>query len=351
MERPLASDMAVPLLDARVLVVVPTLNEAVHIVGVLERLLRDAAGFTAARVVVVDGGSTDQTVELVEALALRHDRLYYLPNPARIQSAAVNLAARRFGAEADVLVRCDAHADYPEGYCVRLVQTLQRVHADAVVVPMDSVGSTPLQRAVAWASNSLLGTGGAKHRGGRESGFVDHGHHAAFRMTMFRQCGGYDETFSHNEDAEFDCRQLALGARVYLDGDARLSYHPRSTLTALSSQYFRYGAGRSRTVRRHPGSLRMRQLVVPVHVLATATALLLAPWEPALLAWPALYLLALALASLTLAGRHRSWAGLLAGPAAAVMHFSWGAGFLAGLFRWRERVWNPEMVVPLGEHG
>jgi hypothetical protein len=37
---------------------------------------------------------------------------------------------------------------------------------------------------------------------------------AAFRMDTFRNCGGYDETFTHNEDAEFDCRQTRLGGRV-----------------------------------------------------------------------------------------------------------------------------------------
>ena len=38
----------------------------------------------------------------------------------------------------------------------------------------------------------------------RKSGYVDHGHHAAFRAASFKAIGGYDETFSHNEDAEFD---------------------------------------------------------------------------------------------------------------------------------------------------
>jgi succinoglycan biosynthesis protein ExoA len=335
------------MLTERVLVVVPTLNEARHVESVLNALLEEAPHFGDLRIVVADGGSTDGTVALVEEVARRHPQVSLLDNPARIQSAALNLAARRFGHAADVLIRCDAHALYPARFCQRLIETLGRMNADAVVVPMDSIGDGGLQRAVAWVSNSPIGTGGSAHRAGRRSGFVDHGHHAAFRMDRFRGAGGYDETFTHNEDAEFDCRQRALGARVYLDAEIRVGYRPRPTLSGLWQQYFRYGAGRSRTARRHPGSLRLRQLAVPAHLVLSALAILVAPVFPPALAWPAFYLTVLAATSLLMAVRHRSVYGLLAGPAAAVMHTAWAVGFLSALLARREPTWRPEATAPL----
>ena len=330
---------------SRVLVVVPTLNERDHIAQVLTRLLEEAGDFHTLRIAVVDGGSTDGTQALVASLAAHHGELRLLHNPARIQSAAINLAVRGFGADADVLVRCDAHAGYPDGYCRRLVESLECHGADAVVVPLDSQGCGGLQSAVAWVSNSPIGTGGAAHRGGHRSGFVDHGHHAAFRMSSFLRVGGYDETFTHNEDSELDCRQRALGCRIDLDAGIRVAYHPRRTLWTLARQYFRYGAGRSRTVRRHPASLRARQLAVPVHVVATALACVLAlAWPPALL-YVALYLAVLTANALWLALRHRSPSGLWALPAAVVMHFAWGTGFLLALLAARERRWRPETAL------
>src|SRR4051794_7341516 len=140
------------------LVVVPTLDEAEHIQGVLDGLLAEAPSFRRMRIVVTDGGSTDGTVALVAEAARRHPEITFLHNPARIQSAAINLAARRLGRDADVLIRCDAHARYPAQYCLRLVESLDRAsaggQADAVVVPLDSTGETCLQRAVAWLSNT-----------------------------------------------------------------------------------------------------------------------------------------------------------------------------------------------------
>jgi succinoglycan biosynthesis protein ExoA len=335
------------MLMRSVLVVIPTLNEAAAIAGVVQTLAQDWPAALRVRMVVVDGGSTDATCEVVRRLAATRPWLSLLHNPRRIQSAAVNLAAREAGADADVLVRCDAHADYPVGYVRQLVETLERTGADAVVVPMDSGGQHGLQRAVAWVSDTPLGSGGSAHRGGRRSGFIDHGHHAAFRMESFRRAGGYDESFTHNEDAELDCRQRALGSRIYLDAEIRIGYHPRATLGGLWRQYFHYGRGRSRTVRRHPQSLRLRQLAVPLHVALCLAAVLAAPWWPVLLLWPGAYVAALLAVSVQLAWRHRALCGLWAGVAAGTMHLAWATGFVLGLATLRERVWGPHLARPL----
>jgi succinoglycan biosynthesis protein ExoA len=331
----------------RVLVVIPTLNEASSIAHVLSELDRELPSYVAATFVVVDGGSTDGTTEIVQGLMGPRVDLHFLRNPKRIQSAAINHAARLLGRDFDVLVRCDAHAVYPPGFVRRLVETLDRTGADSVVVPLDSVGESCLQKAIAWVSDTPVGSGGSAHRGGRCSGFVDHGHHAAFRMERFRRTGGYDESFTHNEDAEFDCRQRALGARIYLDAETRLAYRPRATFSKLWHQYFAYGRGRSRTVRRFPGSMRARQLAVPTNLALCTLALVAAAWAPLLLWWPGVYLGLLATASIVLAVRHRSFCGLFAGPAAFVMHTAWALGFFWGLLSVREQLWRPEAAAPL----
>ena len=332
----------------RTLIVVPTLNEADHIDPVLVSLLSQLSELPNAIIAVVDGGSTDGTCALVARLAERHPELHLLHNPRRIQSSAVNLAARTLGRNADVLIRCDAHARYPSNFFEQLLRTLVEVEADSVVVPMLSTGSSATQSAIAWVSNSSIGTGGSAHRGvGRPSGFVDHGHHAAFRMDMFSRAGGYDETYSHNEDAELDCRQRALNAKIYLDTSIHLEYQPRSTPQALWRQYLNYGAGRSRTVRRHPASLRLRQVLVVVNLLALCGAVLLSPWWPLALVLPISYLSALATASVVFALRRRSWAGLLTGPMAAIMHTAWAIGFLLALLTRKEPRWCPESAEPL----
>ncbi|MDF0516828.1 glycosyltransferase family 2 protein [Bradyrhizobium yuanmingense] len=329
--------------NSKIIVVIPTLNEERTIVAVIASLAREKARLTNLQIIVADGGSADRTVTLAKEQGEIFPFVKVINNPKRLQSAAVNLVARQWRNEADVLVRCDAHAHYPERFVEQLLTTLINTGADSVVVPMDSIGRDCLEKAVAWVSDTPLGSGGSAHRGGKRSGLVDHGHHAAFRLSSFLDNGGYDETFSHNEDAEFDCRLNARGGKVFLDANIRLEYHPRSTFRSLARQYFNYGKGRSRTVRRHPHAMRLRQIVVPAHFVLTIVSLLVAliagSWLA--LAWPLLYLAALTAMSLLLAFKHKSVCGLLAGSAAACMHFSWASGFFWGFINIREQRWLP----------
>jgi len=163
------------------LIVIPCLNEAAHI-GALLRQLRPSAARLGARIVVVDGGSMDGTQGIVEKVAAEDPRVMLLANPKRIQSAAINLAVATFGDDAGYLIRIDAHGRYPTDYCDRLVEEALATGADSVVVSMLTRGTSAVQKAVAAAQNSKLGTGGSKHRHMSAGEWVDHGHQARRRQ-------------------------------------------------------------------------------------------------------------------------------------------------------------------------
>ncbi len=329
-----------PVVAPKILVVTPTLNEASTIESVLRELSVDLPRDGSVDFVVADGGSTDATCDMVRKLAVVRTDLRLIHNPKRRQGPGVNLAVELFGKDADILIRCDAHASYPPGFIRRLTESINQIGADSIVVPFDCVGKTCFQKAVAWVSNTAVGSGGAAHRGGRKSGFVDHGSPAAFRVGSFRKLGGYDESFTHNEDAELDCRQIAQGGTIYLNANIRLVYHPRANALALWKQYFNYGRGRSRTIRRHSRSIRIRQVAVPAHLVFSSLCLLMAPFAPFLLLWPFLYTGILGATSVVTALRCRSACGLLAGPAAFVMHTAWAIGFLFGMATHRQESWK-----------
>ena len=309
-----------------VIVVIPALNEADHIAACVRSLMTGDARLSAIEMVVADGGSRDRTREIVLALQGEYPNLRLIDNPKRLQSAAVNLAAQGAGAGRSILVRCDAHAIYPENYVMRVADSLVRHGVASLVVPMDAVGTSCFQRANAWIVDTPLGSGGSAHRGGRKSGEVDHGHHAGFDLKAFLAVGGYDETFSHNEDAEYDARLRQSGERIFLDADIRLSYLPRATAGALARQYFNYGKGRARTLMKHGERPKLRQLIPPATLVACVLGLAIAPFSLWGLVLPGGYLAALIAASLMVAVKHKSACGLLAGLASATMHMSWSLG-------------------------
>jgi succinoglycan biosynthesis protein ExoA len=327
------SESVVPPIMTRVVVAIPTFNEARTIETVLKTIASEKAELPNLEIVVVDGGSRDDTIAIAERFASGAPFVHVVSHPGEWISAAVNFVAVSWASKAEIMVRCDAHSHYPDRYVAKLLETLQSTGAASVVVPMDSVGRTCAEKAVAWVSDTIVGSGGSAHRGGKASGFIDHGHHAAFRLSNFLAVRGYDEAFTCNEDAELDCRIRAAGGKIYLDASIRIDYHPRGQIASLWKQYYKYGRGRSQTIKRHAGSMRLRQIALPGHVvimlLSVAAAAVAGSWY--YLAWPALYAAILALTSLAVAAKKRSLCGLLAGPAAFIMHTAWGLGFWRGL--------------------
>jgi succinoglycan biosynthesis protein ExoA len=310
---------------------VPCLNEAAHLEGLLDQLLSEQG--PDALLVVADGGSTDGSREIVQAYAARDPRVRLMHNRGRLQSAGVNRAARLHAAGRRWLIRIDAHAEYPSGYVRKLIEEAERTGADSVVVVrMVTDGRGLFQAAAAAAMNSKLGTGGAAHRVAASAGWVDHGHHALFDLNAFLGVGGYDESFSHNEDAEFDTRLRAAGGRVWLTDVVAVVYHPRNRPAALFRQYFNYGKGRARTVLKHRTPLKLRQAAP----LAVAPAALLAPAgvEAGALAVPAaLWAGACLGGGLALALKTRRLEAAAAGPVAMLMHLGWSLGFWTQLAR------------------
>lgn len=315
----------------RIAIVIPTLNEARHIVGVI-RAVTASAERLGAHILVVDGGSTDGTVELGTAEIAQQPGLVLLHNPRRLQAAAVNLAVERLGDGVDWIIRVDAHAGYPADYCDVLLAEALKTQADSVVVRMHATGRGAMQSIIAAAQNSLFGNGGSAHRGAGEGRFVEHGHHALMRVSAFRAVGGYDESFSHNEDAELDQRLVRQGFRIWLTAATGMDYYPRDSLRGLARQYFRFGAGRMATAWKHPGSLNKRHFVL-IALAPVACLAVLAPVQP-LLALPfGLWLAVCLLAGAVTALRARSPGLALCGVPGAVMQMSWSFGFWSRALR------------------
>jgi len=313
----------------RVLVVIPCLNEEQHIARVVTKLAAEADRVNL-KIVLADGGSTDRTRAIVTRLADLNRRIVLMDNSKRIQSAAVNDAVRRYDDGAQFLIRVDAHADYPDRYCEHLLKVQARTRADSVVVSMRTRGHTCFQRAAAAAQNSILGNGGAAHRNETGGRWVDHGHHALMTIDAFRAVGGYDETFTHNEDAELDARLTAEGFHIYLTGEAQVIYYPRGSAPALFWQYFNIGRGRARNFLEHHKNAKLRHLVLAAMTPAMCL-LLLVPFS-GIFALPALaWALGCLGYGLALGVRQNDACAAAAGIAAIAMQAGWSFRFFAGL--------------------
>ena len=311
-------------------VVVPVRNEAISIEACLERLVAQDYPNECIEILVVDGCSEDATRTIVERFRARHPgvALRLLENHQRTVSPAMNVGIR--AARGEVIVRMDGHAVPASDYLRACVRALARSGAANVGGVVVAKGATPLGEAVALATQHPIGAGDARYRIGGRAGYVDTVPYGAFRREVFELVGLFDESLVRNQDYEINARIRAAGGRIYFDPAIWFTYTPRGDVVALSSQYFQYGWWKVETVRRHPRSLRSRQLVPPTLLVFLLSTALAAPfWAPA----PSLLVLALVLylsivgvVSYRIARPPASPLQVLV--ALVALHLSWSLGFL-----------------------
>ena len=201
---------------------------------------------------------------------------------------------------------------------------------------MNALGEGTFGAAVALATSSPFGVGGARfHYSDREE-WVDTVYLGAWRRDVFDRIGFFDEELVRNQDDEFNYRLRASGGRILLAPTIRSKYTVRGTPARLWKQYFQYGYWKVRVLQKHMRQMQPRQFVPPAFVGALLVLAIAAPFSP----MAAKGLLALALTYLAVnvaAAIATTKSSLRLAPLVAlvfvILHLSYGSGFLAGLVR------------------
>jgi glycosyltransferase involved in cell wall biosynthesis len=325
-------DAALPFVS----VVMPCRNEERFIEKCLASIL--ATDYPADRfeVLVVDGMSDDRTRDLVRSIASREPRVQLVDNPARTTPFALNTGIDQ--AKGDVVMRMDAHAEYPSHYIRRLVEWQVRTGADNVGGTWETKpgADTPIARAIALALAHPLGVGNAWYRlGVTEPKFVDTVPFGCYRREVFERIGRFDPELSRNQDDEFNLRLIRRGGRILLVPDVSCRYHARDSYGKLARMYYQYGYFKPLVARKLGAVLTLRQLVPSGALLVGAALLAAAPWSSVARVGAAaafgLYLAAVAwvAAGQGSAGGWRTKLGLVV--AFPVIHGSYALGFLRGV--------------------
>lgn len=321
-------------------VIIPCYNEQATIRLLLEALYHQSYPREKLEVLLSDGMSTDNTRAEVARFQADFPDLSVRVVDNRQRSIPSGLNRAIEAAQGVYIVRLDAHSVPAQDYIERSVAALQAGEGDNVggVWEIRPGGPGWIARSIAAAAAHPLGVGDALYRYTSQAAYVDTVPFGAFSRQLLTELGGYDESLLSNEDYELNARLRARGGRVRLDPRIRSGYFARNSLSKLARQYFRYGYWKLQMLRRYPRTLRWRQALPPVFVLGLLSLLLLAPfWNLArilLVCGIGVYFLVLFAGSLPAAIQKRD--PLLAPGmplAIAVMHLSWGSGFIVSLLR------------------
>jgi glycosyltransferase involved in cell wall biosynthesis len=315
-------------------VVIPCRNEASHILKVLDRLHEQQ--FRDYEIIIVNSGSTDNTLELVNQWQAAHptEPIRIANDPAHTIPSALNTGIR--AARAAMIVRLDGHSlpalDYLEKATHLLARPDIAVTGGAIEVKPGAPG--PIAQAIAIAVSTPLGAGDAVYRiGSSQAQEVDTVPFGCFRKALWEQLGGFNETLLTNEDYEFYVRVRMNGGHVYFDPALRCTYFARATYGELARQYWRYGWWKARMLLNYPRSLRWRQAIPlfwSVGGLVLAVTAFITGWYGLLIPW-LVYGLALIFEAMRHNRAHYS-ESFYTVLAYGIIHFAWGWGCWSGWF-------------------
>ena len=317
-------------------IVVPMLDERDRIELCLRGIEVQSYPLDRLEVLVVDGGSTDGSLELVAKLQRDRPWLRLVDNPKRKASAAFNRGIE--ASRGDVVILLSSHGEVGPDFVRLSVQALEETGAAGVGGILRHEGDDPDGVAIGMAMTSPAGMASPfRYASSRRS--VDTIGHPAYRRSALDQVGPFDESLERNSDYELNYRMRRAGHELLFDPEIVTLYRPRGSLVELARQFWWYGRWKAHVVRRQPRSMQPRHAVAPLAVASVVLAPLIARLplgRVALLAGATGYCALIAAATVAAKpGSHgaRTRTFVLAFP---VMHGTWGAGFLATVLTgWR----------------
>jgi glycosyltransferase involved in cell wall biosynthesis len=216
----------------KVSLVVTVLNEE----KTIEALLASIACQTLSpdEVIVVDGGSTDWTVERLQQDNLKL-RVF-------IEEGANRARGRNIGVDHvanEIIAFTDAGCTLDKNWLKRITQLLVDPKVEAVAGYYRSVGKTVFEKCV--TPYALVMPDKVNPQT-----FLPASRSMAIRKEAFWRVGGFPERFSDNEDFVFANRLKKEGVNIVFQKGAIVNWFPRSNLKGFWTMIYRFSRGDAR---------------------------------------------------------------------------------------------------------
>lgn len=245
----------------KVSVIIPILNEEKYIEALIESILYQDYDLNKIEIIFVDGKSKDNTVKIIEE-NLKNKKVDYkiLYNEEKITPKSVNIGIKN--AKNDIIIRLDAHSEYPNNYISKCIYYLNNTDADNVGCLFFTKGEdNVIGKAIDSVLTSSFGVGNSKFRLNSKSGYVDTVPYGVFRKELFNKIGYFNEELLRSEDNEINYRIRKNGGKVYLFNDIGIIYHPRDSIQKLLKMAYQNGKYVTYTGYIIPGSMGVRHFV------------------------------------------------------------------------------------------
>jgi len=211
-------------------------NEEKTITKLLDALYKQS--LPADEIIIVDGGSTDKTVEIISS--------YQIPEKATSQikiqllqkegnrSVGRNEAIRH--ATGEIIVCTDAGC-IPE---IHWIEDLTKPFMDETV---DVVAGYYESKAETYFQECLVPYVFIMPDKIEPAEFLPASRNMAFKKSIWEKAGGFPEAYSHNEDYVFAHTLKNIGAKIVFEKEAIVYWIPRKTFLSAFVMFYRFAYG------------------------------------------------------------------------------------------------------------
>lgn len=324
-------------MNYEVAIVIPTLNEERFISRCLNSIIKQTYEFEKMDVMIIDGGSKDNTKDIVAEYQKSHQNIRFIENTKKIQSVAFNIGFKK--STAPYIIRLDAHAEYDSKYISLCIENLKQDEKRGNVGGRCNI--LPFNQSLWAQTNAILnhsrfGIGGAAFRVSNEAHNTDSVPFGSFPRKIIEKIGGMREDLPRGEDNEYNSRIRKAGYKIFFDPNIISSYFARPTLGASCKQMYANGNSIGYLYYIDREAIGIRHLVPLLFVVSGLFSIIISVlWSPFCYVFCgglALYIIADAIASI-MGAKDNVKCTLPLFILFFCVHVSYGMGTIAGLIK------------------
>jgi len=323
----------------QVSIICPIFNEGKFIEKCIDSILSQDYPRELYEFILVDGMSTDDTLEKVKVYTQSYSFIKLIVNPHKVVPFGLNLGIK--ASKGDVIIRLDGHCEYPQNYISELVKYLYELNADNVGAVWNTLPAknNSICKAIAFGSSHKFGVGNSKHKvGATEIMETDTVPFGCYRREIFDKIGFFDEELIRNQDDEFNGRLIKNGGKIFLIPHLVINYIARDSIQKMSKMFYQYGLFKPLVNKKLGAPATIRQFFPVVFVLGLIVGAIVSIFSKILflvyLFILGFYLILASFFSIKSALIENDWKLIIFIPLIfIVIHISYGFGYLIGIYK------------------
>ena len=321
-------------------VICPIYNEEKYIEQFIDSILQQDYPKDDMEILLVDGMSKDKTRDIIAGYSLKYPFLRLIDNPQQTVPYAMNNGI--MSSNGSIIIRLDAHAEYPSNYFSVLVKQLnelngaENVGGVCITLPCNK---TAVAISIAECLSNKFGMGNSYFRVGAKGVMsVDTVPFGCFHKHLFDKIGLYDTDMVRNQDDELNGRIIKNGGKIYLLPDVEIKYYARDKISKVRKMFYQYGLYKPLGNKKLGAPATVRQFFPLLFVLGLIIGLFLSIAFPKLMPFYLgvffLYLLIGLFQGVKSAMKTKCWPCIFIMPYIFMnIHISYGLGYMHGLWK------------------